>query len=275
MKKVAIVGLGWLGLPLARALLSDDIEVTGTKTTPDGIAAARAMGIDCYSLQLTPELICDADDLQQLLDGTDALIVLLPPSKINVADYIDAVQQLVDTALVFHVPRVIFTSSTSVYGSASGEIDENSDLQAETASAQALIKVENWLHDLPNISVDILRLAGLVGNNRHAGRFLAGKKSLKGATQPVNIVHQDDVIEAIRLLLKQPQGGHVYNLCAPEHPTRANFYRQATQSLNLELPEFAKEGEGVAGKEVNGNCICEELGFEYQYPNPIDMPMSL
>lgn len=275
MKKVAIVGLGWLGLPLARALLSDGMEVTGTKTTPDGIAAARAMGIDCYALQLTPELVCEADDLQQLLGDANALIVLLPPSKINVVAYVDAIQQLVDTALAFHVPRVIFTSSTSVYGNASGEIDENSDLQAETASAQALINVENWLHDLPNISVDILRLAGLVGENRHAGRFLAGKKSLKGATQPVNIVHQDDVIEAIRLLLKQPQGGHVYNLSAPEHPQRANFYRQAAQSLNLELPEFAEEVEEFAGKEVKGNRICEDLGFEYQYPNPIEMPMSL
>lgn len=271
MKKVAIVGLGWLGLPLAQALLAEGIEVTGTKTTADGIEAARAIGIDCYQLQLTPELQCDADDLEQLMTEVDVLIILLPPSKVSLTAYVQAIEQLVDTAMTFQIPRVIFTSSSSVYGDANGEVDEDCPLQGQTASAQALVDVENWLHALPNIFVDILRLAGLVGENRHAGRFLAGKKSLKGASQCVNIVHQDDVIEAIKLLLKQPQGGHVYNLCAPEHPTRYDFYRQASQSLNLELPEFVEEDEVVAGKIINGDRICQELGFEYQYPNPMQM----
>lgn len=275
MKKVAIVGLGWLGLPLARALLAEGIEVSGTKTTTDGIAAARAVGIDCYHLQLTPELVCDGDDLQQLMEEAQALIILLPPSKVNVPAYVNAIEQLVDTAITFQIPRVIFTSSTSVYGNAIGEIDENSQRHAETASGQALIEVENWLHALPNISVDILRLAGLVGENRHAGRFLAGKKSLKGATQPVNLVHQDDVIAAILLLLRQPKGGHIYNLCAPQHPQRADFYRQASQSLNLEAPEFCTEPAVNAGKIVKGERICQELGFEYQYPNPMQMPMTI
>ncbi|ELX8380192.1 SDR family oxidoreductase [Providencia vermicola] len=275
MKKVAIVGLGWLGLPLARALLAAGMDVSGTKTTPDGIAAARAIGIDCYYLQLTPELDCDPTDFAQLMEEAGALIILLPPSKINVSAYVETIELLVDTAITFRIPRVIFTSSTSVYGDLSGEVNEESERQATTASAQALIDVENWLHALPNISVDILRLAGLVGEKRHAGRFLAGKKSLKGAQQPVNIVHQDDVIEAIKLLLKQPQGGHIYNLCAPEHPQRADFYRQASQSLNLELPEFMLETEATTGKIVNGNRICQELGFEYQYPNPMNMPMTI
>lgn len=275
MKKVTIIGLGWLGLPLARALLDDGIEVSGTKTTSDGVAAARAIGIDCYPLQLEPELVCEPDDLQQLMENSQALVILLPPSKVNVARYVEAISLLVDTAITFHIPRVIFTSSTSVYGEAVGEIDESSERQADTASAQALIDVENWLHALPNISVDILRLAGLVGESRHAGRFLAGKKSLKGAAQPVNIVHQDDVIAAIQLLLKQPQGGHIYNLCAPEHPQRHHFYCQASQSLNLELPEFIDEAEIIGGKVINGNRICQELGFEYQYPNPMQMPMSV
>lgn len=275
MKKVTVIGLGWLGLPLASALFADGITVAGSKTTSDGVAAARAIGIDCYQLQLTPELECDSDDLQQLMENSDAVVILLPPSKVNVTTYIEAIQQVVDTAITFQIPRVVFTSSTSVYGNVSGEIDEDSTRQAETPSAQALIDAENWLHALPNISVDILRLAGLVGDHRHAGRFLAGKKDLKGANQSVNIVHQDDVISAIKLLLRQPDGGHVYNLCAPDHPSRASFYRQATQALNLELPEFMEEKEETNGKIVNGNRICHELGFEYQYSNPLNMPMSI
>ncbi len=31
MKKVTVIGLGWVGLPLAQALLSQGIHVVGTK----------------------------------------------------------------------------------------------------------------------------------------------------------------------------------------------------------------------------------------------------
>ncbi|MGJ3354454.1 SDR family oxidoreductase [Providencia sp. Je.9.19] len=275
MKKVTIIGLGWLGLPLANALLAQGVCVSGTKTTSDGVDAARAVGVDCYALKLTPNLECDTEDLEQLMAQSDAVVILLPPSKVNTATYIEAIEQLVDSAIAFHVPRIIFTSSTSVYGDVQGLIDEDTPLEGETESAKALAGVEQWLHDLPHISVDILRLAGLVGENRHAGRFLAGKKGLKGANQPVNIVHQDDVIAAILLLLQQPTGGHIYNLCAPVHPSRSDFYSQAAQSLGLESPEFIMEDNEPEGKVINGHRICEELGFEYQYQNPSTMNMTL
>ncbi len=40
MKKVAIVGLGWLGMPLAMSLSARGWQVTGSKTTQDGVEAA-------------------------------------------------------------------------------------------------------------------------------------------------------------------------------------------------------------------------------------------
>ena len=64
MKKVAIVGLGWLGMPLAMSLAARGWQVTGSKTTLDGVEAARMSGIESYSLRLEPELVCEADDLR-------------------------------------------------------------------------------------------------------------------------------------------------------------------------------------------------------------------
>ena len=46
MKKVAIVGLGWLGMPLAMSLAAKGWQVTGSKTTRDGVEAARMCGIE-------------------------------------------------------------------------------------------------------------------------------------------------------------------------------------------------------------------------------------
>ena len=55
MKKVAIVGLGWLGMPLALSLMARGWQVTGSKTTQDGVEAARMCGIDSYPLRLEPQ----------------------------------------------------------------------------------------------------------------------------------------------------------------------------------------------------------------------------
>ncbi|MDC9580226.1 SDR family oxidoreductase [Xenorhabdus sp. PR6a] len=285
MKKVSIIGLGWLGMPLAQVLQRGGMQVVGSKTTSDGVEAACLCGVDCYLLNLVPQIICDADDLDQLM-LVDVLVLALPVSGVagGGKEYVKAVQLLVDTALSYSVPRIIFTSSTSVYGSSVGCLNEDDPLYPDTESAKALVELENWLHQLPNTSVDVLRLAGLVGNGRHAGRFLAGKKALKGGESAVNLVHQDDVISAIKLLIQQPEGGHLFNLCAPIHPKKAAFYPSASHQLDLTPPEFLLSEsaeiesklkiDGKDGKVVDGSRICRELGFEYQFPDPGRMPMS-
>lgn len=275
MKKIAIIGLGWLGMPLAQSLVRRGIEVVGSKTTPDGVEAARMSGINCFQLQLTPELLCDPDDLAQLMT-VDALVITLPASRTTGggAQYFQAVQMVVDSALAFGVPRIIFTSSTSVYGETRGRIKESSPLQPVTTAGKTLAELELWLHKLPNTSVDILRLAGLVGAERHPGRFLAGKTDVNGGSQGVNLVHQEDVISAIELLLNLPRGGHIYNLCAPIHPRKRDFYPECARALELTPPEFASEDIEEPIREIDGSKICSELGFEYQYPDPARMPLN-
>lgn len=274
MKKVAIVGLGWLGMPLALSLMARGWEVKGSKTTQDGVEAARKCGVDCCQLQLRPELECDSETLDALLN-VDALVVTLPARRSGPGDdfYLLAVQELVDSALARHVPRILFTSSTSVYGEVNGVVKETSPLNPQTHSAQELRDLEHWLHNLPGTSVDILRLAGLVGPHRHPGRFLAGK-TVSGGNHVVNLVHLDDVIAAITQLLQSPKGGHTYNLCAPSHPTKADFYPYMARQLGMTPPVFIGDALPGKGKLVDGSRICNELGFEYIWPDPFVMPME-
>ncbi|ALV91766.1 MULTISPECIES: SDR family oxidoreductase [Pantoea] len=275
MKKVAIVGLGWLGMPLAMALTARGWQVTGSKTSPDGVDAARRCGIEAFQLVLTPEIECEADELATLM-AVDALVVTLPANRTvqGGEDYMQAVQNVVDTALAHKVPRIIFTSSSSVYGTGSGVMKESSALQPESVAGKTLVELENWLHDLPGTSVDVVRLAGLVGPNRHPGRFLAGKTGLDNGGHAVNLVHLDDVVDAIVLLLQTPKGGRVYNLCASKHPARDDFYPFVSKQLGLVPPTFAAEAERTAGKVVDGSKICNELGFEYSYDDPMKMPLE-
>ncbi|MTH47378.1 SDR family oxidoreductase [Intestinirhabdus alba] len=274
MKKVAIVGLGWLGMPLALALTARGWRVVGSKTTPDGVKAARMSGIESYALRLEPELVCEADDLEALMD-VDALIITLPARRSGPGEefYLQAVQEVVDSALAWRVPRIIFTSSTSVYGDAVGEVKESTPRHPQTASGRVLKELEDWLHNLPGTSVDILRLAGLVGPGRHPGRFFAGKVAPDGG-HGVNLVHLEDVISAITLLLQAPKGGHIYNLCAPTHPARSVFYPQMARMLGAPPPQFREATTASRGKIIDGSGICRQLGFEYQYPDPLMMPME-
>ena len=274
MKKVAIVGLGWLGMPLAMSLSAKGWQVTGSKTTVDGVEAARMCGIESVELRLEPELVCDTDDLDALMN-VDALVITLPARRTGPGEtfYLQAVQEIVDSALAHHIPRIIFTSSTSVYGEAEGNVKESSERNPVTGSGRVLKELEDWLHNLPGTQVDILRLAGLVGPGRHPGRFLAGKSAPNGG-HGVNLVHLDDVVAAITLLLQAPKGGHIYNICAPVHPARSAFYPVMARQLGLEPPQFRDvAGEGQ-GKLIDGSRICHELGFEYQYPDPLVMPME-
>ncbi|MCU6670137.1 SDR family oxidoreductase [Enterobacteriaceae bacterium H4N4] len=274
MKKVAIVGLGWLGMPLAMSLTAQGWQVTGSKTTPDGVEAARMCGIESVELRLEPELICDAEDLDALMN-VDALVITLPARRTGAGEnyYLQAMQEIVDSALAHHIPRIIFTSSTSVYGAVEGTVKENMPRQPVTASGRVLKELEDWLHNLPGTQVDILRLAGLVGPGRHPGRFFAGKSAPDGQ-HVVNLVHLEDVIGAITLLLQAPKGGHIYNICAPSHPTRSTFYPVMSRQLDLAPPQFHDTpGEGT-GKLIDGNRICHELGFEYLFPDPLVMPME-
>lgn len=274
MKKVAIVGLGWLGMPLAMSLAAKGWQVIGSKTTQDGVDAARMSGIESYPLRLEPELICETDDLDALMD-VDALVVTLPARRSGPGEdfYLQAMQELVDSALAHRIPRILFTSSTSVYGDVQGTVKEHMARNPVTASGRVLKELEDWLHNLPGTSVDILRLAGLVGPGRHPGRFFAGKMAPDGE-QGVNLVHLEDVIAAITLLLQAPKGGHIYNICAPAHPARNVFYPQMARLLGMEPPKFREGPEKGRGKIIDGSRICNELGFEYLYPDPLVMPME-
>jgi len=274
MKKVAIVGLGWLGMPLALSLTARGWQVTGSKTTQDGVEAARMCGINSYLLRLEPELICDADDLDELMN-VDALVITLPARRTGPGEtfYLQAMQEIVDSALAHRIPRIIFTSSTSVYGEFNGIAKENTPRNPVTASGRVLKELEDWLHNLPGTSVDILRLAGLVGPGRHPGRFFAGKTAPDGQ-HGVNLVHLEDVVNAITLLLQAPKGGHIYNICAPLHPARATFYPVMARQLNLAAPHFLDASHDDKGKIIDGSRITKELGFDYQYPAPLLMPME-
>ncbi|EHC70347.1 Nucleoside-diphosphate-sugar epimerase [Salmonella enterica subsp. enterica serovar Mississippi str. A4-633] len=54
----------------------------------------------------------------------------------------------------------------------------------------------------------------------------------------------------------------------------ARTYPQMTRLLEMAPPHFRDAPDNGKGKIIDGSRICNELGFEYQYPDPLVMPME-
>jgi nucleoside-diphosphate-sugar epimerase len=78
---------------------------------------------------------------------------------------------------------------------------------------QVLKELEDWLHNLPGTRWIFCVWPGWWGPPS-SGTFFAGKSAPDGQ-HGVNLVHLEDVVGAIELLLQAPKGGHIYNICAP------------------------------------------------------------
>ncbi len=271
MNSVAIVGLGWLGFPLAKHLQRIGWEVKGSKRSHEGAESMRLNGFEAYFVQLTPDVDADPDDLNELL-SVDSLIINIPPSQyfFDTHSYVEGIKNLVNEALLHGVQHLLFISSTSVFPQKQGEYCEESAVEPQSDVGNALYEIENWLLQLNNVDCDILRLSGLIGIDRHPVSRLAGRKQIKGGKQPVNLVHQTDCILAIQLLLETRGYKRLYHLSAPQHPNRADYYQTMAEKLGLEKPEFESD-ETDLQRIVHGNKIVRELGFEYRYPDPYQM----
>jgi nucleoside-diphosphate-sugar epimerase len=80
----------------------------------------------------------------------------------------------------------------------------------------------------------------------------------------VNLVHLNDVIEAIKTILKQNKWNEIYNVCSGEHPTKHDYYSKASMERSLPLPIF--EFSQKVGKKVKSDKIEKDLNFRFSNP---------
>ncbi|MCU8012626.1 MAG: NAD(P)-binding domain-containing protein [Shewanella sp.] len=269
---VALVGCGWFGFALAKQLVHEGYRVTGCKRSAEELSVLTEVGIEAYPLQLGHEA-SSAPDAQALsgLFQTDYLVVNIPPRlKRGNAAYLEELQQLIALTQGWQYQRIVFISTTGVYPTQDKLMTE-ADAIAESSDSQVLLDAEALFQALPHTC--IVRFAGLVGPKRHPGRFLAGKTDVSGANVAVNLVHLSDCVHAVSAILAATHSGlsvaPIYNLCAPSHPTKAEFYQAAAESLGLVAPEFNQQS--MPSKVIQADAIVTDLGFRYQYVSPLDM----
>lgn len=266
---VAVLGCGWLGLPLAQALIAEGYSVAGTTTTPTRVLTLRDAGIRPYLLSLGGKFTAtDQDTLHTLLSGTDILILNVPPRRgATPTSYPDLLRPVAQAATACAVSQVLFVSSTSVYPDEPRAMRET-DAQAAPDAGSDMLRAENLfvpqLHNPKAPRNTVVRLGGLFGPQRPPGRFLAGRQDVAQANAPVNLIHLDDCVGLLSTIVREHAWGHTFNACAQAHPVRSEFYPKAARRLGLQPPIFRAD-DALGGKIIDSTLVRQTLNYTFQH----------
>jgi nucleoside-diphosphate-sugar epimerase len=271
MTQISILGCGWLGLPLAKALLENGFSIKGSTTSVEKLSILKNLGIQPFLIALSEDK--PTGNLDDFLENSRILIIDIPPklrgdSKENFVSKIETVIPFIEQSTI---ENVLFISSTSVYGEDNSFVTEETELNPDTESGRQLVQVEQLLQSNLNFKTTILRFGGLIGEDRHPIKFLAGRKNIENPNAPINLIHQEDCIGIIMEILRQAQNDKLewndtFNAVTPFHPSRKEYYTQKAIDLNLDLPEFNTENSSF-GKTISSSKIEKVLGYSFAKPN--------
>jgi nucleoside-diphosphate-sugar epimerase len=267
---IAIIGCGWLGKALAKELILDEVSFVGTCQSEQSLIMLKNMQIP--SIQLRLPLTGSISDICGLLDREVMVIAIPPQLKKGQTDYVAKIAQLVQIAEAGTFKRIILLNTTAIYGGLSRVVSEETLLDESTDKVSILLAAEQALATFSGQSY-VLRLAGLVGPERHPGKFLQANKVFKNANAQVNLVHQTDVVNIIKILsqLKDFRPIQtVYNVNSQTTCNRKHYYQLAAQSLALAKPDFEEDNIENTGKNISATKLREALAYHYHYDDLLD-----
>jgi len=263
MRQISILGCGWLGLPLAKSLIEKGYYVNGSTTSVDKILVLKNSGITPFQISLGEDEIKGEIDL--FLANSEILIIDIPPklrgdSKEN---FVEKIQTLVSFIEKSSIEKVLFVSSTSVYSDDNSTITEASEPRPDSENGKQLLASERLLQSNTNFKTTLVRFGGLIGDDRHPIKFLAGRKNIENPDAPINMIHQEDCIGIIEKIIQTNSWNETFNAVAPFHPYRKDYYTQKAIEWNLPLPEFNNINPSV-GKWIVSAKIKAVLDYTFK-----------
>jgi len=270
MTQISILGCGWLGLPLAKALLENGFLVKGSTTSVGKLSVLENLGIQAFQIELSETKI--QGEIDSFLENSKILIIDVPPKLRGNSkeDFVFKIKNVISFIEKSTVENVLFISSTSVYGDTSTalSVTEETELNPDTESGRQLVQTEQLLQSNSNFKTTILRFGGLIGEDRHPIKFLAGRKNIENPNAPINLIHQEDCVGIILEILRQAQNdklerNETFNAVTPFHPSRKEYYTQKAINLALDLPEFNAENSSF-GKTISSSKVEKVLGYSFR-----------
>jgi nucleoside-diphosphate-sugar epimerase len=264
MKRISILGSGWLGLPLAIELNHLGYQVKSSSRSESRLSQLRHADISAHVYDIEVD-VNDPSFLQ-----ADILIVNITSKNI------EAFQSLISKIEQTSISKVLFISSTSVYQDSSDlEQQPISETNLDALRPCPLLIIEKLFQDSTHFETSIIRFAGLIGYQRHPGRFFAQTqedgsikcKPIKNPDAAVNMIHRDDCIGIIKSLIQQNHWGEVFNACASDHSSRRDFYTQSVKNYSggiLIIMNFV-ESNSQNYKIIANDKVKNLLSYNFQH----------
>lgn len=260
MKKIGILGCGWLGKEVGKRLAKHATVLGSTRNMNHS---------ELHNWGIEPFEFSTEQPLANELPTCDAWIIAIPPSGLTHQNG-ELSTELKSLLKNWRKKTVVYVSSTSVYADENREVVEDeaqSILSPHSGLAQ--FDVENEIKSiLPELT--IVRLGGLFGEDRNPVKRLAQMPVLKGAKTLVNLTHKVDAARAIEQIVLKEVKNECYNIVSPEHPSKLQFYSRAAEKYALDLPPAQPE-ETPTFKIVSSKKFIDQFDFQFTYQNPIDV----
>lgn len=292
-----VIGCGYLGRRVARAWLEEGANVAALTRSPRNAEQFRQQGIE--------PVVGDVLDRDSLTALPDAQTVLYSIGYDRTAGnsqrdvYVTGLENVLDEVSSRAPPggwsgRLIYISSTSVYGQTRGEwIDETSPCQPTRDNGRVCLEAEQVVRRYfpPDQATRehgaiVLRLAGLYGPGRLLRRLeeLKSGRAISGNPDAyLNLIQVDDAARAVLACARCGRTGSTYLVCDDRPITRREYYERLASLTGAPSPVFESDDEGSQGhvsitlnKRCSNRLIHEELGVALRFPTiDVGLPHAL
>ena len=270
MSRILIAGCGDIGSALGVRLHADGHDVWGLRRSaqelPEGVQALQA--------DLTKP-----DDLKRLPEGVDAVFYIVTPDAFDdrayESVYVRGPENLLNAMAARGQParRMIFVSSTSVYGQSNGEwVDESSATQPEQFSGRRLLEGERLVLGGSERGL-IVRFGGIYGRgaNRLLQQVRNGNPCQESPPLYTNRIHRDDCVAVLRHLLTLSEPEQIYLGVDSDPATQCAVMDWLAKQLDVPIPprSVATAGRGDRAR-TSKRCRNARLlatGYRFLYPS--------
>lgn len=171
-------------------------------------------------------------------------------------------------------PRVVFSSSTGVWGDeAGGVVDESTPTAPAREAGRVLVEAENLLRSHPLGPGVALRFAGLYGPGRlpRLDDLRAGRTLAAAPDSWLNLVHLDDAARAVVLVAAAADPRPLYVVSDGRPVRRRDWYGRLAALAGAPPPTWDETAprERGADKRVDPALLVRDLGFTPEHPDAL------
>lgn len=266
---ILLAGCGDLGTEAGLRFAASGHRVVGWRRSPAKLPAAiEGAAADLGSPELPP---VPAD--------TTAVVIAVaadsPSEEAYRTAYVRGVAHVLDALERdgVHPDRVLFVSSTAVYGDAGGGwVDESTAPDPGGFSGRVLVEAEDLLHNRlagTGTTAIALRLGGIYGPDRTRliDQVKTGSAVVPEDVRYTNRIHRDDAAAAIvHLATMEAAPAPAYIGVDDEPAELGSVLRFLAAELGLPEPRVGDAGPARGGNKRCRNHLLRRTGFTFTFP---------